>query len=281
MAMIGCGESLCFSATPLIRRAIWSAPPPVPAGMTNSIGWVGSHARAGPVASAAAMTTGARTKERPTRPWRLIVCPPVGVPVAERPGRAHTGRSFACIARKSGESRTSVSWKVRATIDTDQCRRQDVPPTNGVGPTEAPLGASRRCCERSTGRWTEPIVRASVEVAVGGVRQELAELFRQHEAVEDLGGLAQAPLLRAAQLGELLVPDLLVEVRRRRPAVGELRRVPDPLPELRARDLRRRRVLHQGCGWRQRRCPAARSSRTGAPRRRCSGNRLRDGAAGD
>src|SRR6266571_3656462 len=101
-----------------------------------------------------------------------------------------------------------------------------------------------RCRERSSGRGTEPIVRALVEVAVSRVGEELAELLRQHEAVEDLGGLAQAALLRAAQLGELLVPDLPVEVRRRRPAVGELRRVPDPLPELRARDLRGRRVLN-------------------------------------
>src|SRR2546427_1800724 len=42
--MSGRGESLCFSAMPEIRRAIWSAPPPVPAGTTNSIGFVGSQA---------------------------------------------------------------------------------------------------------------------------------------------------------------------------------------------------------------------------------------------
>src|SRR5712692_8320657 len=38
MAINGRGESLCFSAMPEMRRAIWSAPPPVPAGITNSIG---------------------------------------------------------------------------------------------------------------------------------------------------------------------------------------------------------------------------------------------------
>ena len=32
-----------FDAIALINRAIWSAPPPVPAGMTNSTGLVGSH----------------------------------------------------------------------------------------------------------------------------------------------------------------------------------------------------------------------------------------------
>src|SRR5262245_60206235 len=40
----GRGESLCFSAIPAISRAIWSAPPPVPAGITNSMGLVGSQA---------------------------------------------------------------------------------------------------------------------------------------------------------------------------------------------------------------------------------------------
>ena len=42
--MMGRGVSLCFSAMPAMRRAIWSAPPPVPAGMTNSMGLVGSQA---------------------------------------------------------------------------------------------------------------------------------------------------------------------------------------------------------------------------------------------
>src|SRR5437773_1154801 len=45
--MKGRGESLCFSAMPAMRRAIWSAPPPAPAGITNSIGLVGSQANAG------------------------------------------------------------------------------------------------------------------------------------------------------------------------------------------------------------------------------------------
>src|SRR5262245_57605550 len=42
--MNGLGESLCFSAMPAMSRAIWSAPPPVPAGTTNSMGFEGSHA---------------------------------------------------------------------------------------------------------------------------------------------------------------------------------------------------------------------------------------------
>src|SRR5688572_23947799 len=36
--------SLCLTMMPWIRRAIWSAPPPVPAGMTNSTGLLGSQA---------------------------------------------------------------------------------------------------------------------------------------------------------------------------------------------------------------------------------------------
>src|SRR3954470_18692767 len=44
--------SLCLTMIPWINRAIWSAPPPVPAGTTNSTGLVGSHgaATAGPAA---------------------------------------------------------------------------------------------------------------------------------------------------------------------------------------------------------------------------------------
>src|SRR5262245_9269500 len=40
----GRGDSLYLSTIGAINRAIWSAPPPVPAGTTNSMGLVGSHA---------------------------------------------------------------------------------------------------------------------------------------------------------------------------------------------------------------------------------------------
>src|SRR5215207_429725 len=46
--------SLCLTTMPWIRRAIWSAPPPVPAGTTNSTGLVGSQAAAGNDAAARA-----------------------------------------------------------------------------------------------------------------------------------------------------------------------------------------------------------------------------------
>ena len=42
--MIGCLLRLFFATTPWMKRAIWSAPPPVPAGTTNSIGLAGSQA---------------------------------------------------------------------------------------------------------------------------------------------------------------------------------------------------------------------------------------------
>src|SRR6476660_2400480 len=40
----GCFIRLFLVTTPCSRRAIWSAPPPVPAGTTNSTGFEGSHA---------------------------------------------------------------------------------------------------------------------------------------------------------------------------------------------------------------------------------------------
>src|SRR6266852_3830286 len=63
--MIGRGESLCFSAMPAMRRAIWSAPPPVPAGITNSMGFVGSQAAWAPPAPAT--TRNAANSEQPRR----------------------------------------------------------------------------------------------------------------------------------------------------------------------------------------------------------------------
>src|SRR5688572_12375165 len=77
--------NLCLTMMPWIRRAIWSAPPPVPAGITNSTGLVGSHAAwaDGAInASAAAAAQDSRVSERPrvVRRWlvlALIVMSPV------------------------------------------------------------------------------------------------------------------------------------------------------------------------------------------------------------
>ena len=43
---IDCFIRLCLATMPWTARAIWSAPPPVPAGMMNSTLLVGSHALA-------------------------------------------------------------------------------------------------------------------------------------------------------------------------------------------------------------------------------------------
>ena len=62
--------SLCLTMIPWIRRAIWSAPPPVPAGTTNSTGLLGSHANAddAPASArmAAAQALATRAGERET-----------------------------------------------------------------------------------------------------------------------------------------------------------------------------------------------------------------------
>ena len=44
MTTIDCFISLCLVTMPWMTRAIWSAPPPVPAGTMNSTGRVGSQA---------------------------------------------------------------------------------------------------------------------------------------------------------------------------------------------------------------------------------------------
>ena len=51
MTTIGFGISLCFCTMPWIIRAIWSAPPQVPAGMMNSTGLVGCQAASAPAAN--------------------------------------------------------------------------------------------------------------------------------------------------------------------------------------------------------------------------------------
>src|SRR3989337_2587757 len=45
--MKGCGESLCLSISGAMKRACWSAPPPVPAGVVNSTGRRGKRTLSG------------------------------------------------------------------------------------------------------------------------------------------------------------------------------------------------------------------------------------------
>ena len=64
--------SLCLTMIPWISRAIWSAPPPVPAGTTNSTGLVGSHAaRAGPAAEQVA-SRAAAARRRAVTGWLAL-----------------------------------------------------------------------------------------------------------------------------------------------------------------------------------------------------------------
>src|SRR3954447_3340188 len=84
----------------------------------------------------------------------------------------------------------------------------------------------------------------SVQVLVGGERQEVGELVAEGHALEDLARLVRAALLPGlladlvADLAHLLLEDLPHLL------LGELA-VPDPLPDLRAGDLRGGGVLHQ------------------------------------
>ena len=58
--MMGWAISLFLATTPWMKRAIWSAPPPVPAGTTNSTGLVGSQAIAAGLKTAASVAAAAR-----------------------------------------------------------------------------------------------------------------------------------------------------------------------------------------------------------------------------
>ena len=72
----GCFISLCLATMPWIRRAIWSAPPPVPAGTTNSTGFSGCHAAcagATLASSATAATAAVRCMQPPKAALRLLL----------------------------------------------------------------------------------------------------------------------------------------------------------------------------------------------------------------
>src|SRR5262245_60007875 len=93
--------------------------------------------------------------------------------------------------------------------------------------------------------------RVSSESRVGGEREEVLELGAGDQAFEQLRRLLEAAVLPA--LGAELAARALELLGERAPhergvdraAVGEPRSVAQPLPDLRARDLRRRGVLHQ------------------------------------
>jgi hypothetical protein len=70
MTIKGFGERLYFEMSGEMNRAIWSAPPPEPAGTTNSTGLVGCQASAIPI------DRKHRTKQQTETPKIFMVLPP-------------------------------------------------------------------------------------------------------------------------------------------------------------------------------------------------------------
>src|SRR5438094_969621 len=81
---------------------------------------------------------------------------------------------------------------------------------------------------RARARRSLPLLQAFV----GGDGEEVGKVVGEGELVDDGDRLADAPAV--AQLGELLLAELLVERARDRAPVVELGAVLDPLPQLRA-----------------------------------------------
>src|SRR5260221_4761194 len=71
-----CFIRLCLVMIPWIIRAIWSAPPPVPAGTMNSTLRVGSQAAAGVAQRPAAIAVMARANARERSVWFMTLFPP-------------------------------------------------------------------------------------------------------------------------------------------------------------------------------------------------------------
>src|SRR3989304_4143299 len=91
--MNGRGDSLCFSMRGEMKRAMISAPPPVPAGTTNSTGFVGPQAAAipWPRPDIATIVPMARAKRHPPDSFRLLIAILLVVPNGNDPPqpRAH------------------------------------------------------------------------------------------------------------------------------------------------------------------------------------------------
>src|SRR5215813_5541854 len=105
------------------------------------------------------------------------------------------------------------------------------------------MAAKRATSPASSGGVGSASMPGLLEQAIRRQRQELEELLGEDEPVEELRRLRQPRI--AGQLADLLVADLLVELGRDLPAVVERGAAVDPEPELRARDLGGRRVLHE------------------------------------
>src|SRR3954452_13689959 len=140
------------------------------------------------------------------------------------------------------------SWSVTGIITTATWVRPVAVVVSGMGATSRwkTVSVPQTPTVSETHRSVQPLVR--------GEREELDELVsRQGHGLEDLArflgpALALEPLVVAdlrPDLLELRGLQLAHELRRDRPPVLQLDAVADPLPDLRARDLRGRRVLHE------------------------------------
>src|SRR5215207_8703208 len=132
-------------------------------------------------------------------------------------------------------------------------RRGGSPTRSSTEPSCAPQAAHHGSSRPSIPSITVPrTLRASrtatrsgsVQVLVGREGQEVGELVAQRYPLEDLLGLL------GAALGPGLVADLVVDLlhlllEHLRDVLAGEPAVPDPLPDLRARDLRGGGVLHQ------------------------------------
>src|SRR5207249_10035216 len=149
------------------------------------------------------------------------------------PGRGRGPRaSGARTHQREGESQSEATKSHVHLDQSDEIGKRGYTPVRGNG-----------------GRTL--VAAASVQALVSGDREELDEVARQGDVVEQLGRLVELALrvIRVADglldLRELFVAHLRDEIARDGRPLGELGAVVHPLPDLRARDLSGRRVLHE------------------------------------
>ena len=157
--LIGWRSSCLLAASWAMKRAIWSAPPPVPAGTTSSTGAVGSQARAGVAARAATSDQAQRRSgwRRRAKRWcsgigRVSVSGSgwrsvprggaAGAPVSAHCSRPVGGQAQQTTKRPSPAALRGCRW--RAVRQTRQRSRS-------CGRTPRPGGAG--CHRRPSPAW--------------------------------------------------------------------------------------------------------------------------------
>src|SRR2546422_7268271 len=107
------GARLFFWRTAEMKRAIRSAPPPVPAGTTNSTGFVGCHDGA-PDAGKAHSTVMPRPAVKSHLSDLLIVCTPSAITSSSR--QEQFGPAFARRAEKAGPCNIGSAHRLRRRL---------------------------------------------------------------------------------------------------------------------------------------------------------------------